>query len=93
MTRQQQQQRRVARRFKRTQRVTQHHQRGRVDMEFVMWLAILTLLVVSVGTFIGWVITAEHKAIAACEAQGGQYVYTGRNGSDLCIRRDAVVLP
>jgi hypothetical protein len=38
-----QQQRRVARRFKRMLRQTQHHQRGRIDPELIKWAAYTVL--------------------------------------------------
>lgn len=84
-------QRRVARRFKRTQRATQHHQRGSVDIEALVIFGGVAAVVFFLVTFIVWAILAEDRAIRACEARGGQYVYTGRGGTDLCIRRDAVL--
>lgn len=86
-------QRRVARRFKRTQRATVHHQRGSVEGETVVVIGGVALLVFCLVTFIVWACLAENRAVKACEAQGGIYAYAGRGGQDMCIRRDAVILP
>jgi len=85
------QQRRVARRFKRTQRATQHHQRG--DATVVACFVLLAVILAMVaglslnrsGRINGW--------ISRCNAAGGLAVRVQDIGDSrlYCVRRDVLV--
>lgn len=86
-------QRRVARRFKRTQRATQHHQRGNAGV-----LILLTLLIVVV-VFVGSMFTLAMRSanrqdmwVDRCQHIGGEAVQ-GVNRVMYCIKRDALLVP
>lgn len=88
-------QRRTARRFKRTQRATQHHQRGRIDVTTALAVVFVICMAVSVGSAVVAISQSsarEDLFVDRCQHIGGEAVQ-GINRVMYCVKRDALVVP